>query len=191
MRKRLMEKITNVVMKVVKPFQAVFKRHKNEIPKEKQGSEVLTSVQSYEKSDHYYEITHKKEQMLKNLSKSIEKQRIQNQCNCLHKNGKEFDVRIAKRTKEEIVFECRNCRKKIYVNPISESDIDQAIRNIDIMCDTIKLNLNLESDKDMELATLISEYQYFTLIRLGTLYSATQKFSRIRTSTDSSTSMHK
>lgn len=126
------------------------------------------------KSDHYFKSNRKKEQVLENLSKSIEKKRRQNQCDCLHTSENGFDVRIAKRTKDEIIFECRNCKKRIYANRIPENMAAQSIKSMDMMCDTIKMNLNIRRKKDVNIADSISFVQNFVLYFIGPLYAATQ-----------------
>lgn len=126
------------------------------------------------KSDHYFKTTRKKEQLLEKLSKSIDKQRNKNQCDCLHTSDNGFDVRIAKRTKDEILFQCRNCKKIIYANRVPENMVAQAIKLVDMMCDTIKMNLNIHRKKDVEIANGISEVQYWIQHRIGLLYAATQ-----------------
>lgn len=126
------------------------------------------------KSDHYFKTNRKKESVLSKLSKDIDNKRRQNQCDCLHTSDHGFDVRILKQSKDEIVFECRNCKKKIYPNRLPSNMVAQAIKSIDMMCDTIKMNLNIRRKKDVNIANWISILQYRVLYCIGLLYEATK-----------------
>lgn len=126
------------------------------------------------KSDHSGKVTRKREQLLQKMSKAIEKKRWQNQCDCLHTGDNGYDIRIAKKTKDEVVFECRNCKKQIYGNRLQEPQVNQAVKSIDMMCDTVKMNLNLRKPKDVRIANWISEFQFHDLHHIRLLYASTQ-----------------
>ena len=125
------------------------------------------------KSDHSTKIARKKEQMLQKILKSVDKKRKQNQCDCLHTGDNGYDLRIIS-TKEEVIFECKNCRKRIYGNRLQEAQVNQSIKAIDMMCDTIKMNLTISKPKDVRAANWISELQYHDLYHLKYMYAATQ-----------------
>lgn len=138
------------------------------------------------KSDHFWKTNRKKEQLLQKLDKSITKKRRQNQCDCLHTSDHGYDVRVEKQSKEGVIFVCRNCKKRIYANRVPEKMAAESIKTIDMMCDTVKMNLNIRRKKDVEIANWIGILQYRILFSLFPLYAATQNKSNDRKTFDSS-----
>lgn len=128
------------------------------------------------KTDHYYKTNRKKEQMIEKLSKNLEKERRRNQCDCLHTGNNGYDVRLDKRGPNgEIFLKCKNCKKIIQANRISEKMLNDARQVLNNACDTIKMHLDPNRSKDMVVATWLAEYQYRTLYNIEPLYAATQK----------------
>ncbi len=123
-------------------------------------------------SDHYFKTVRKKTQMLDRMDKSIVKKRRETQCDCLHTNENGYALRIAKRSKEDVVLECRLCGKRIYVNRLPEDIAAQGIKTADMMCDMVKMHLNIRRKEDVKTADMVSFIQYNILYKLGLLYAA-------------------
>lgn len=121
---------------------------------------------------HDPKVTRKKEQMLKKLSKSIEKNRWVNQANCLHTGEQGFSLRILNAERDEVLFQCKNCDKKIWGNAIPKDSYTHSIKELVMMCDTVKMHLNVRKVKDLKIADWIGEVQYNVEHRLGKLYEA-------------------
>lgn len=178
MRKRLMKHMKNAISKLAKMFRITISKILQQEPQKKQDDEVdvkTTDRPSREFDDHYYKTLHKKEQILEKLVKSLEKKRELIQCDCLHTTDDGFNVRMIKKENGEIAFECRNCKKRINASRVPENRIDQSINAIDMMCDMIKMNLDVQTKKDADIADWISLVQYHTRCHMKQLYAATQR----------------
>lgn len=73
---------------------------------------------------------------------------------------------------ESVVFECKNCSRKMLVNRIDQSMLTSSIKTCANAVDIIKLKLNPEKNDDLKVADWISPFQFHLLYHLETLYKA-------------------
>lgn len=121
---------------------------------------------------HDPKVTRKKEQTLEKLSKSIDKNRKVNQANCLHTGDHGFTLRILSTDKDAVLFQCKNCKKDIWGNSLPKESYTKSTKEMSMMCDTIKMHLNVRKAKDLKIADWIGETQYNIENRIIKLYEA-------------------
>lgn len=129
------------------------------------------------RSDHYFKDNRKKEQLLKKISKDVEKERRYNQSACLHTNDHGPDVRFIRAGQPDgiILFECRNCDKQIRGNKIAPKTLQSSADVLVSAMDTIKMQLDMNKPSDRKVANWIAECQYRCQYNIVPLYAATQK----------------
>lgn len=163
--KKLMKSVSNTVTKFMNKIRSIFKLQEKNEPE-------LGRVST--KSDHYWRVDRKKEQLLQKLDKSIQKKRRMIQCDCTHKTEDGYTLRLVKGRQGEVTFVCSLCGKKVIANRVPPVKLMEAIKVLDMATDAIKLDLNLEKDTDVKIARYISDLQYRALYSIFPLYAATQ-----------------
>lgn len=127
----------------------------------------------------------KREKILEKMEESVKKNRIRNQCECLHTRKGDPDIIKANNAKNgELLYVCKQCEKEIRINRVPETTyVDEhsgkvvigyrdAVKALDSMCDIIKMSLNLEKEKDEKLHDVMAEFQYRLRKDIVGLYKA-------------------
>ncbi len=91
------------------------------------------------------------------------------QCECTHteKGGPALEF-----NKKTHVCECKICGKAVNLNPISIEDQNKAVTVIDDMCDLIKMRINPNNKKEMDLYKKIKKLQLRVTTSLRDYYQA-------------------
>lgn len=133
----------------------------------------------------------KKMKVLKGIQSDWKKQNEKLRCDCLHTRKGELDIKPSTRRRGEgqLCYVCRQCEKElslnmvpqkttVKMNPQNPNDYkvivgyEDAVAQLDSMCDIIKMSLNVEREKDAKIATRISEAQYRIRNNIIPLYQA-------------------
>lgn len=135
--------------------------------------------------------TGKRKKMLDDINSELSKNYEKNQCDCLHTRKGELNIVPSQKRKFEgqLCYLCKSCAKEltlnqvpqkttVKVNPQDPNDYkvivgyEDAIAQLDSMCDVIKMSLNIEKPKDARIAERISETQYRIRNNIAKLYQA-------------------
>lgn len=168
MKRKLLKYLGVFVTKITAPYRSFAAWFKSLYQKEEPNEEDEGDKKV---DNHTCDISCKREHILRKLERVIYIKRLKNQCSCLHQDKNGINVRIAKKSLDEVIIECKACHKKIYVNKLNDATVARTIEAIDMMCDAIKMSLNLENEKDMKIANWIGEYQYNTIKNIRLLYN--------------------
>lgn len=135
--------------------------------------------------------TGKRKKMLDNIHSELNKNYEKNQCDCLHTRKGELNIVPSQRRKSEgqLCYVCKLCAKELTLNQVPQKTTvktnpqnpedykvivgyEDAVSQLDSMCDVIKMSLNMEKPKDARIAERISETQYRIRNNIVRLYQA-------------------
>lgn len=123
--------------------------------------------------------TGKRSKMLHTIYNDWKTNVEKNQCDCVHTRKGELEIRPSEKKRDgQLLYVCRLCEKDLCLNKISEPELDNAIQIIDRAIDTIKMNLNLEKQRDVAIAERMAECQYRVRNNVKKAYLATLKNTR-------------
>jgi len=97
-------------------------------------------------------------------NKKFNKYREELKAKCTHtRNGELTLVRGKNSNNGELVYICKQCKKELHFNQMSEAELQEACNKIDSAIDVIKVNANPNNENDVEMLKKMAKTQY----RLG------------------------
>lgn len=112
--------------------------------------------------------------------RALDKVRLNYQCKCAHRdmNGA-FALNPPQGNKPKqnpftgkALYRCRICEKELDISQIVQEDYQRALDTIDRILDIGKMHMDLNTERDRELLTLVAKMQYQLQSTIPDLYKA-------------------
>lgn len=98
------------------------------------------------------------------VEKKVSTAKDKKKCMCAHQKNGKIAIRMTSDRKNAICKECQKNDIEVTLQPCREDNmhkLEEALHYIDTTCDLIKMALNLDNPKDVEVLNAISKYQFF------------------------------
>ena len=93
-------------------------------------------------------------QAVEKVEKKTANERYKIQCRCSHKQGNDFTIVNTGRKNQagRPIYKCKQCRKEVILQKISDQERANALEVVSQMCDIIKMNASQKDERIYEMA---------------------------------------